>query len=220
MGFQIKAVLFTYAHLSDSMSPRMRLYVHLLGLSFQRAVRARRGDDARAERCLRVGCDKTALRSVLGFHVADFPLVLPHNTFPSYLLLLQRGCHRPQTPSRRTREHFAAVSDMVQPDAFSRFVPPPRSLAFNHSNNRSVVVLGLHMRKCAGTAVRRMFADTGAWGAVPYCPHGGRDTAVRYGRGVAQRQQWGPDADRLLFWERPACAAKVVQAQRGRRGAP
>ena len=65
-----------------------------------------------------------------------------------------------------------------------------------------------------------MFADTGAWGSVPYCPHGGRDTAVRYGRGVAQRQQWGPDADRLLFWERPACAAKVVQAQRGRRGAP
>ena len=36
--------------------------------SFQHAVRARRGDDARAERCLRVGCDKTALRSVLGFH--------------------------------------------------------------------------------------------------------------------------------------------------------
>ena len=46
--------------------------------SLQRAVRARRGDDARAERCLRVGCDKTALRSVLGFHVVDFPLVLPH----------------------------------------------------------------------------------------------------------------------------------------------
>ena len=110
---------------------------------------------------------------------------------------------------------------MVQPDAFNRFAPPPRSLAFDHSNNRSVVVLGLHMRKCAGTAVRRMFADTGAWGSVPYCPHGGRDTAVRYGRGVAQRQQWGPDADRLLFWERPACAAReVVQAQRGRRGAP
>ena len=28
--------------------------------SFQRAVRARRGDNARAERCLRVGCDKTS----------------------------------------------------------------------------------------------------------------------------------------------------------------
>ena len=50
---------------------------------------------------------------------------------------------------------------MVQPDAFNRFAPPPRSFAFDHSNNRSVVVLGLHMRKCAGTAVRRMFADTG-----------------------------------------------------------
>ena len=46
---------------------------------FQRAVRARRGDDARAERCLRVGCDKMTLRSVLGFHVADFPLVLMAN---------------------------------------------------------------------------------------------------------------------------------------------
>ena len=45
--------------------------------SFQRAERARRGDDARAERCLRVWCDKTALWSVLGFHVVDFPLVLP-----------------------------------------------------------------------------------------------------------------------------------------------
>lgn len=97
---------------------------------------------------------------------------------------------------------------MPQPDAFNRFLPPPRSLGFNHSNNRSVVVLGLHMRKCAGTAVRRMFADTGAWGAVPYCPHNGRYTAVQYGRGVAQRQQWGPDVDRLLFWERPACAAR------------
>ena len=43
--------------------------------SFQRAVRARRGDDARAERCLRVGCDKTALRSRLA--ASDFPLVLP-----------------------------------------------------------------------------------------------------------------------------------------------
>ena len=43
--------------------------------SFQRAVRARRGDDARAERCLRVGCDETALRSVLGFHVVDFSLI-------------------------------------------------------------------------------------------------------------------------------------------------
>ena len=43
--------------------------------SLQRAVRARRGDDARAERCLRVGCDKTTLQSVIGFHVADFPLV-------------------------------------------------------------------------------------------------------------------------------------------------
>ena len=42
---------------------------------FQRAVRARRGDNARAERCLPVGCDKTALWSVLGF--ADFPLFLP-----------------------------------------------------------------------------------------------------------------------------------------------
>ena len=45
--------------------------------SFQRAVRARRGDHVKAERCLRAGCEKTALRSVLGFHVVDFPLVLP-----------------------------------------------------------------------------------------------------------------------------------------------
>ena len=39
-----------------------------------------------------------------------------------------------------------------------------------------------------------MFADTGAWGSMPYCTSGPR---------VAQRQQWGPDADRLLFWVRP-----------------
>ena len=76
-----------------------------------------------------------------------------------------------------------------------------------------------------------MFADTGAWGALPYCTTGAtggkqyvadaRQIATRYERGVAQRQQWGPDADRLLFWERPACAAReVVQAQRGRRVAP
>ena len=45
--------------------------------SFQRAVRARRGDHVEAERCLQAGCDKTVLRSVLGFHVVDFPLVLP-----------------------------------------------------------------------------------------------------------------------------------------------
>ena len=42
--------------------------------SDSRAIRARRGDDVRAECCLRVGCYETALRSLLGFHVADFPL--------------------------------------------------------------------------------------------------------------------------------------------------
>ena len=45
---------------------------------FQRAVRGRRGDDVHAERCPRVGRDPTLLRSVLGFHVVDFPFVLPN----------------------------------------------------------------------------------------------------------------------------------------------
>ena len=42
-------------------------FVHLRRLlpSIQRALRARQGDDACAERCLRFGCDKTALWSVL-----------------------------------------------------------------------------------------------------------------------------------------------------------
>eukprot|EP00964_Phaeocystis_antarctica_P077711 scaffold48270_cov69-Phaeocystis_antarctica.AAC.6 len=47
-----------------------------------KSVGGRRRDGARAERCLRVGCDKTTLRSVLGFHVADFPLV---GSAPTYL---------------------------------------------------------------------------------------------------------------------------------------
>ena len=37
-----------------------------------RAVRAQRGDDVRAERCLRVGRDWAALWGVLGVHVVDF----------------------------------------------------------------------------------------------------------------------------------------------------
>ena len=36
---------------------------------FQCRVRARRGDDMHAERCLRDGRDRTPLRSVLGVHV-------------------------------------------------------------------------------------------------------------------------------------------------------
>ena len=37
-----------------------------------RAVRSQRRDDARAERCLRVGRDQAALRAALGVHVVDF----------------------------------------------------------------------------------------------------------------------------------------------------
>ena len=37
-----------------------------------RAVRSQRGDDVRAERCLRVGRDQAALRGVLGVHVVYF----------------------------------------------------------------------------------------------------------------------------------------------------
>ena len=40
---------------------------------FQCRVRARRGDDVHAERCLRAGHDLMVLRSVLGSHVTDFP---------------------------------------------------------------------------------------------------------------------------------------------------
>ena len=40
---------------------------------FQCRVRARRGDDVRAERCLWVGRNQALLGSVLDSHVADFP---------------------------------------------------------------------------------------------------------------------------------------------------
>ena len=39
---------------------------------FQCRVRARRGDDVHAERCLWGGRDQAPLRSVLGSHVVDF----------------------------------------------------------------------------------------------------------------------------------------------------
>ena len=39
---------------------------------FQCRVRARRGDDVRAERCLWVGRNQALLGSVIGSHVADF----------------------------------------------------------------------------------------------------------------------------------------------------
>ena len=44
---------------------------------FQCRVRARRGDDVRAERCLWVGRNQALLGSVIGSHVADFPFFLP-----------------------------------------------------------------------------------------------------------------------------------------------
>ena len=40
---------------------------------FRRCVRASQGNDVRAERCPHVGRDRTALWSMLGSHVADFP---------------------------------------------------------------------------------------------------------------------------------------------------
>ena len=39
---------------------------------FECRVRALRGNDVHAERCLRVGRDQAPLRSVLGSHVVDF----------------------------------------------------------------------------------------------------------------------------------------------------
>ena len=45
--------------------------------SYARAVRGRRGDDVRAERCPRVGRDQAALRDQLGVHVVDFPFFWP-----------------------------------------------------------------------------------------------------------------------------------------------
>jgi hypothetical protein len=52
---------------------------HLPPLALRRApVRAQRGDDVRAEfSCLWVGRDQAALWSVLGSHIADFPLFSP-----------------------------------------------------------------------------------------------------------------------------------------------
>ena len=72
-------------------------YVHLLFASFQRTVRARRGDGVRAGRCLRVGCYKTALRSVLGFHVADFLLF-----YGAKAQLLMRVRQRSERKSEKT----------------------------------------------------------------------------------------------------------------------
>ena len=45
--------------------------------TFHGRSRSRRGDDVRAERGLRVGRDQTTIRSVLGVHVVDFPLLSP-----------------------------------------------------------------------------------------------------------------------------------------------
>ena len=44
---------------------------------FRRRVRASRGNDVRVERCPQAGRDQTALWSVLGSHVADFPFSFP-----------------------------------------------------------------------------------------------------------------------------------------------
>ena len=44
---------------------------------FQGRVRARRGNDVRAERCPRVRRDQTALWSVLCLHIANFPMFSP-----------------------------------------------------------------------------------------------------------------------------------------------
>ena len=46
--------------------------------SYARAVRCRRGDDVRAERCRRVRRDQAALGGVLGVHVVDFTWFLPN----------------------------------------------------------------------------------------------------------------------------------------------
>ena len=46
--------------------------------SYARAVRGRRGDDVRAERCRRVRRDQAALGGVLGVHVVDFTSFLPN----------------------------------------------------------------------------------------------------------------------------------------------
>ena len=46
--------------------------------SYARAVRGRRGDHVRAERCRRVRRDQAALGGVLGVHVVDFTWFLPN----------------------------------------------------------------------------------------------------------------------------------------------
>ena len=51
------------------------MYTELL--PFQVRVRAHRGNNVHAECCTWTGCDQMALWSVLGWHVADFPLFSP-----------------------------------------------------------------------------------------------------------------------------------------------
>jgi hypothetical protein len=57
------------------LSSKVTTYTYLA--PFQGRVRARRGNDVRAERCPRVRRDQTALWSVLGLHIANFPMFSP-----------------------------------------------------------------------------------------------------------------------------------------------
>ena len=109
-----------------------------LSAHFRRAVRARRGDDVDAERCLRCGRDQALLRRVLGLHVADFSFLpiretgrppTPKNTvFGSssptrrrcVILACQRHGHGPVgSPKTPRRAHSTTPTRVLRP-----FSPP------------------------------------------------------------------------------------------------
>ena len=77
--------------------------VHLHPLRRARCAIPARGDDVRAERCIRVGRDQAALGGVLSVHVVDFTWFLPN-----------RETGRPRLESvvwGRTRQNAASLRD-------------------------------------------------------------------------------------------------------------
>ena len=107
-----------------------------LSISIARAVRAQRGDDVRAERCLRVGRDWAALWGVLGVHVVDFTWFSPNRETsrprlkdilgynsatqpPCAILGYPRRCYSPgaspQTPRRAHRCSTVPIPVLLLP---------------------------------------------------------------------------------------------------------
>ena len=76
--------------------------------------------------------------------------------------------------------------------SMSRYTPPRERAPHRDGDNRTTVVLFIHLRKCAGTSVRELFGRRGLWGLLPYCAS--EDRVIR---GMARMQPPDP----YLFWE-------------------